>query len=205
MAVDGAPLRDDAPDTYIPTDVRYTEGGIAEGEQVHFDFGSVTFTKPGIYVYNITENIPTEGKIPGVSYDSSFYRVTVTITDDGSGKLKMETPVIVHVFGDDTTDENPQIATFTNTFKDDTETLNIEAKKDYKDNQGETMALAYGQFNFKLEPANAQGVPQANDTTTPMPSNAVNGVASTVNNADGVITFADITYTLSANGGKTYY
>lgn len=151
VAIDGAPLREGVPGTYIPKDVEYTEGGITEGTPVEFDFGSITFTKPGEYVYNITEYIPTDyqDKIAGVSYDGSFYRVTVTITDDGSGQLQMGTPVIEHILGNGTT-ENAKIATFTNTFKDDTETLNIEATKVYEDADHKAMTLAPGQFHFKL-------------------------------------------------------
>lgn len=143
VAIDGAPLREGVPGTYIPKDVEYTEGGITEGTPVEFDFGSITFTKPGEYVYNITEYIPTDyqDKIAGVSYDGSFYRVTVTITDDGSGQLQMGTPVIEHILGNGTT-ENAKIATFTNTFKDDTETLNIEATKVYEDADHKAMTLA---------------------------------------------------------------
>ena len=157
VAIDGAPLREGVPGTYIPKDVEYTEGGITEGTPVEFDFGSITFTKPGEYVYNITEYIPTDyqDKIAGVSYDGSFYRVTVTITDDGSGQLQMGTPVIEHILGNGTT-ENAKIATFTNTFKDDTETLVIEATKVYEDADHKAMTLAPGQFHFKLQAANVQ-------------------------------------------------
>lgn len=209
VAIDGAPLREGVPGTYIPAEVEYTEDGIAAGTRVPFNFGSITFTKPGEYVYNITEYIPTnnQDKIAGVSYDGSFYRVTVTIEDDGSGQLKMKPPVIKHILGNDTTEnENAEIATFTNTFKDDTETLNIEGTKVYEDADHKAMTLAPGQFHFKLQAANVQGEPQPNDTITPMPSNAENGVASTVNNAAGTITFADITYSLThKDNGKTYY
>lgn len=88
VAVDGAPLKEGV--EYIPTDVRYTEGHTDDGDEVPFKFNqSITFTKPGKYVYNITENIPTNiDKIKGVSYDSSFYRVTVTITDNGVSHTK---------------------------------------------------------------------------------------------------------------------
>lgn len=208
VAVDGAPLKNGY--EYIPTDVRYTEGHANDGDEVPFKFNqSITFTKPGKYVYNITENIPTVGKIPGVSYDSSFYRVTVTITDDGSGKLIMQRPVIEHVFGNDKT-ETAETVTFTNTFKEDTETLNIEATKVYQyndeNNDKKPMDLAYGQFHFKLEPApkDETGTDLTNNPNIPMPDNAVNRVARTVNHADGTITFDDITYTTD-NANQTYY
>ena len=198
VAVNGAPLPGGV--GHIEREVTGSNG--AEGTSVSFNFGNVTFTQPGTYIYNITEVDPAENKIPGVSYDSSYYRVTVTITDDGSGKLKMESAGIEHIFGDDTA-TNAQNVTFTNTFENDTETLIIQATKAYKDQQGDSMALTNGQFHFKLEAAtvdetNAQLTGNAN---IPMPGNA----ADTVNNAVGEITFGDITYTLANDHGKTYY
>lgn len=89
----GAPLPAGATES---NGIRYTEYTVTgktgtDGTAVDFNFGSVTFTKPGTYEYDITEIIPTN-KIPGVSYDSSFYRVTVTIVDNGTGKLTMNPP-----------------------------------------------------------------------------------------------------------------
>ena len=180
----------------------------ADGTPVKFNFGRVTFTKPGEYVYDITEVIPTDNqdKIPGVSYDGSFYRVTVTIEDDGSGQLKMKDATIQKTSTDDITTKVQEV-TFTNTFKDDTETLVIETKKLYKDAERKPMALTYGQFQFELKPATENEYKQAldNNTDIPMPSNAVGNVASTVNNANGDITFAPITYSLAnRNEGNTW-
>ena len=174
--------------------------GATAGTSVPITFGSVTFTKPGTYEYDITEIIPTD-KIPGVSYDSSFYHVTVTIVDDGTGKLMMNQPAIEHIFGSDITTD-AQIATFTNTFADKEEELDIQATKIYEDEDGNRMKLTEGQFNFKLEAATVdeQNTPLSGNNA-PMPINA----ASTVNNANGEVTFAPITYTLSENGGKIYY
>lgn len=93
----GAPLPAGATES---NDIRYKEymvkgpsEGATAGTSVPITFGSVIFTKPGTYEYDITEIIPTD-KIPGVSYDSSFYHVTVTIVDDGTGKLMMNQPAI---------------------------------------------------------------------------------------------------------------
>lgn len=88
---DGAPLPDTAGDKRYAEYVVKDQTGTTKGTPVKFDFGKVTFTKPGEYVYDITEVIPTDNqdKIPGVSYDGSSYHVTVTITDDGSGQLTM--------------------------------------------------------------------------------------------------------------------
>lgn len=200
----GAPLPAGATES---NGIRYKEymvkgpsEGATAGTSVPITFGSVTFTKPGTYEYDITEIIPTD-KIPGVSYDSSFYHVTVTIVDDGTGKLMMNQPAIEHIFGSDITTD-AQIATFTNTFADKEEELDIQATKIYEDEDGNRMKLTEGQFNFKLEAAtvNEQNTPLSGNNA-PMPINA----ASTVNNANGEVTFAPITYTLEKDHGNTYY
>ena len=163
----GAPLPAGATES---NGIRYKEymvkgpsEGATAGTSVPITFGSVTFTKPGTYEYDITEIIPTD-KIPGVSYDSSFYHVTVTIVDDGTGKLMMNQPAIEHIFGSDITTD-AQIATFTNTFADKEEELDIQATKIYEDEDGNRMKLTEGQFNFKLEAATV------NEQNTPLSGN----------------------------------
>lgn len=193
----GAPLPDG--EVTAPNGTRYTvrmikgpSEGVTDGTSVPITFGSVTFTKPGTYKYNITENIPTD-KIPGVSYDSSFYQVTVNITDDGNGQLAVESSSMVKVLGDD--QQAPATtATFTNTFENEEEKLVIQATKLYRDSEDKPMQLTAGQFHFQLEAAtvNEQNRELSGNTSIPMPSNA----ASTDNKANGEITFADITYSL---------
>lgn len=110
---------------------RYANSGDVTGtdntyDEAPFDFGSVTFDKPGTYKYNITENIPTEGKIPGVSYDSSSYSVTVTITDNGSGQLEMTDHTITK---DGETENGETKAKFVNTYHADKVTVTLKATK----------------------------------------------------------------------------
>ncbi|MBQ9954103.1 MAG: VCBS domain-containing protein [Eggerthellaceae bacterium] len=47
-------------------------------------FGSMSFDKPGTYKYTISEVAGTD---KSVKYDSSVHNVTVTVTEDASGKL----------------------------------------------------------------------------------------------------------------------
>ena len=49
-----------------------------------FNFGTITFTTAGTFVYNITE---VEGSDSHYTYDKSVYTVTVTVTDNSEGKL----------------------------------------------------------------------------------------------------------------------
>lgn len=65
-----------------PTDT-YTAANDAKGK-VLFD---VEYTKPGVYTYTMRE---TNGTMLGVTYDTSSFTVTVTVTDDLQGRLQAE-------------------------------------------------------------------------------------------------------------------
>ncbi len=49
-----------------------------------FSFEKITYTVEGTYTYTVTE---VKGDKGGVSYDETVYTVTVTVTDNGEGKL----------------------------------------------------------------------------------------------------------------------
>ena len=58
------------------------------------DFGSITFAKAGVYKYTVTETAPDPAGAEMV-YDTAPRTITVTVTDDGSGKLTVaETSVV---------------------------------------------------------------------------------------------------------------
>ena len=58
------------------------------------DFGNITFAKAGVYKYTVTETAPDPAGA-GMVYDTAPRTITVTVTDDGSGKLKAaETSVV---------------------------------------------------------------------------------------------------------------
>ena len=48
------------------------------------EFGSITFTEPGSYIYTISEQ---NEKIDGYRFDQSVYQITYTVTEDAEGKL----------------------------------------------------------------------------------------------------------------------
>ena len=50
-------------------------------------FPKLTFDKEGIYTYTISETNDNKG---GVTYDTTTYKAIATVTDDTSGKLKVE-------------------------------------------------------------------------------------------------------------------
>lgn len=62
--------------------------GTPEGTEVSFNFGDITYTKPGVYTYQIHESAELSTLNPGVSESEALYEVTVTVTDEGhTGRL----------------------------------------------------------------------------------------------------------------------
>ena len=62
-----------------------TSANAKDGEAVGFKFPAQTFSKPGIYSYLVSEESGNKG---GVTYDTSVYKVQVTVTDNGKGALQ---------------------------------------------------------------------------------------------------------------------
>ena len=59
-------------------------GTVVNDANGSIDFGAITFTQPGTFVYEITE---VNGGETGFIYDSSAYKVTVVVTDNSEGLL----------------------------------------------------------------------------------------------------------------------
>lgn len=169
--------------------------GTAAGTHVPFHFGDITYTKPGTYIYDINEIIPSNGII-GISYDSTIYRVTVTVTDDHKGHLTAAASM--QNLSDESTAE---LATFTNTFAAKDETLVLEAIKQFVDKDGNALTQTNGQFTFKLDKSqvdeNNNQLPADHDP--PMPASA--DAAST---ALGRVTYV-LNYNSTHDLAKTYY
>lgn len=74
--------------TFGDTDLVTEVSGPGAIDNARFDFGSVTFTKPGIYTFDINEKRPAEAnasngyKHNGITYDTHTCQVTVTVTDE---------------------------------------------------------------------------------------------------------------------------
>lgn len=74
--------------TFGDTDLTTEVSGPGAIDNARFDFGSVTFTKPGTYVFDINEKRPAEAnasngyKHNGITYDTHTCQVTVTVTDE---------------------------------------------------------------------------------------------------------------------------
>ncbi len=60
-------------------------GKPVKGDTADITFGDITYTEAGVYEYEVRE---TKGDMPGVSYDAHSAKVTVTVTDNGKGRLE---------------------------------------------------------------------------------------------------------------------
>ncbi len=79
-ADDGAPAPVDAEGNVVSeVTINPTAGSVAT-----VDFGTITFTAAGEYVYRIAEQA---GSASGMTYDTVEHAVIVTVTDDGQGNL----------------------------------------------------------------------------------------------------------------------
>ena len=175
--------------------------GAPENIPIPIDFGSVTFTKPGTYEYDIYEIDPGNNKIVGVSYDSTIYRVTITVRDNG-GQLSA-TSTIQKIVDGQPTGNAVNTAAFTNTYSATKEVVNLAARKIYVDSSNAT-SLAAGRFRFTIVPHDKDEKGNAvryDLNSVPLPAN---GTTTTANNANGWVNFEPITFS-STDVGKTYY
>ena len=167
------------------------------GTAMSFNFGDIQYSKPGTYIYNINEIIPSDG-ILGISYDNTNYQVTVTVTDDQHGALKVTSSM-------QRTSDNAtaKVAAFTNTFAAKDEDLTLEAIKDYVyvSDTNTHLTQKNGQFKFKLEASKVDEKkdPLTDSATPPMPDSA-----TAASNDSGRVSFK-IHYDDSRDTGKTYY
>ncbi len=168
-----------------------TSPDVVGGNTATFDFGQIRFTNPGVYRYTIYENEPDNNAyLPGMTYSRSLYRLVVTVVDDGSGTLKVESSDIQKLYDDNATplfsynanqeivlnpgQEAEDAVVFVNKYSvDDVKRVPV-ALKAYTDNSGEN-PLVSGMFKFQLKAIGIVENGQVVDTDTskvPMPSNS---------------------------------
>lgn len=141
------------------------------------NFGTIEYTKPGTYTYVITEQSGDEASL---TFSKATYRATVTVTDDGAGKLFAETK-IAQLTDDDggAAERTVEAAVFTNTAK--TGSLTVKKAVVGGDSQRE--------FGFTVALADGDGEP----------------VSGTFGKGEHAVTFTDgkATFTLRDGGEKT--
>ena len=76
--------------TEVDKDGKTVDGGYTDTAANAADgtvsFQEITYSKPGTYYYKVAEDVPAK-KLEGVTYSSESYTITVTVSDDGKGKL----------------------------------------------------------------------------------------------------------------------
>ena len=141
------------------------------------NFGTIEYTKPGTYTYVITEQSGDEASL---TFSKATYRATVTVTDDGAGKLFAKTKIAQLTDDDDGAAERTvEAAVFTNTAK--TGSLTVKKTVVGGDSQRE--------FGFAVALADGDGEP----------------VSGTFGKGEHAVTFTDgkMTFTLKDGGEKT--
>lgn len=141
------------------------------------NFGAIEYTKPGTYTYMITEQ---SGDEAALTFSKATYRATVTVTDNGAGKLLAKTK-IAQLTDDagDAAERTVEVAVFTNTAK--TGSLTVKKTVVGGDSQRE--------FGFTVALADGDGEP----------------VSGTFGKGEHAVTFTDgkATFTLKDGGEKT--
>ena len=179
-----------------------TKKDLADGGYAAGTFGNITYTKPGTYFYEISED-QTVGAGADMSLSQARYRVDVKVTEKLAGQgddathqgILNVSSVMVRITDDDgasvQSDERVDAAMFTNKFAAREEKWSPAVKKEYTDNSGAN-PLVHGMFNFRIDPITDYA---------PMPENPMIGVV----NVDGSVTFEDITFTDDMNGKSFQY
>lgn len=121
-----------------------------------FDFGGISFTQAGTYVYNIGEYVPAPGaadRLPGVNYSNEMYCVTIVVKDDGKGKLVVESSKMQKLMSAESWGDaiEPAVAVITNTYNINEAPVDLEGFKDYTDETGGN-PLTPAKFTFAITP-----------------------------------------------------
>ena len=179
-------------------------------------FGDITYNKPGTYTYTISEDIPgSNARADGISYSAAVYTATVKVDDNRAGALVV-TSVEYQQVRDDAgvetkTDVADKVATFTNRYDTHEHSIIIHAQKNLTDNAG-TFPLAQNAFDFKLEGVGGYADASAvfsldtvdKNMAAPMPQGTEGNIATVGNNADGTVTWPEISYTAKPDAGRAY-
>lgn len=182
--------------------------GTPAGTPVPFNFSDITYTKPGVYTYEIRESEALSVLNPGVSASEALYEVTVTVTDEGhTGNLTVNSEMKKLLSDDGNTVESPAtVASFVNEYDTQEVKWAPVGEKKYTDST-DARPLEQGMFHV---------IACTDDPTAPLPKldndQEISGVHNGVTyrgavvsvDANGAIAFPQATYTYSNLGqGQT--
>lgn len=186
--------------------VEVTQDGASADTPVSFNFGDITYTKPGVYTYEIRESKELSVFNPGVSASKALYEVVVTVTDEDHNGTLTVTPKLTKKYDDDGVKlDNPEDATvakFVNEYDTQVVKWSPSGGKLYTDATG-SRPLEAGMFHV---------IACTNDPDAPLPmlqseqkiEDERNGVkwygAVTSVEADGTILFPQATFTFDNLG-----
>lgn len=203
------PMPADADQGMARVEVVQSEG-TPDGTKVPFNFGDITYTKPGVYTYRIHESAELSTLNPGVSESEALYEVTVTVTDEGhTGRLTVASEMKKLLSDDGEKVEPPTTATeaaFVNKYDTSEVMWAPVGEKKYTDST-DARPLEQGMFHV---------IACTNDPDAPLPKldndQEITGVHNGVTyrgavvsvDANGTIAFPQATYTYSNLGqGQT--
>ena len=185
--------------------------GTPAGTPVPFNFGDITYTKPGVYTYEIRESEALSVLNPGVNASEALYEVTVTVADEGhTGNLTVTSAEMKKLISDDGEKVEPPTTVPSASFVNEYDTQEVKwapvGEKKYTDST-DARPLEQGMFHV---------IACTNDPTAPLPKldndQEISGVHNGVTyrgavvsvDANGAITFPQATYTYSNLGqGQT--
>lgn len=114
--------------------------GTPDGTKVPFNFGDITYTKPGTYSYQIYESDEASFISPGVSASQALYQVDVTVVDKNhDGSLDVSSEMTKRYNDDGVKLNNPEEknpATFNNVYNATEEMWTPSGEKEYTDSTG---------------------------------------------------------------------
>lgn len=195
----GAPMPEGANNGKATVEV--TQDGASADTPVSFNFGDITYTKPGVYTYEIRESKELSVFNPGVSASKALYEVVVTVTDEGhDGTLTVKSELTKKYDDDGVKLDNPEgatVAKFVNEYNTKEVKWSPSGVKLYTDATG-SRPLEAGMFHV---------IACTNDPKAPLPqlqgdqeiNDERDGVkwrgAVTSVEADGTILFPQATFT----------
>lgn len=141
--------------------VEVTQDGASADTPVSFNFGDITYTKPGVYTYEIRESKELSVLNPGVSASEALYEVTVTVTDEGhTGNLTVNSEMKKLLSDDGDTVESPAtVASFVNEYDTQEVKWAPVGEKKYTDST-DARPLEQGMFHV---------IACTKDSTAPLP------------------------------------
>lgn len=177
--------------------------GTPAGTPVPFNFSDITYTKPGVYTYEIRESEALSVLNPGVSASEALYEVTVTVTDEGhTGNLTVNSEM-KKLLSDDGDKVEPPTTVPSASFVNEYNTQEVKwapvGEKKYTDST-DARPLEQGMFHV---------IACTNDPAAPLPKfdndQEISGVHNGITyrgavvsvDANGTITFPQATYTYS--------